>query len=77
MTKTKRSPFQCPKCGIWADDSSLIKRSEGIPNEKLNEEFGTSDAIDWIEYHKCPFCKTKFEFENSNDRTERPALPTL
>lgn len=57
--------FQCPKCGRWSDETSLIKRSDPEYNYGKAMQFG-GNPMDWVEKHKCPTCDTEFEFENSN-----------
>ena len=65
MKTDNLSEYRCPKCGFFADKSSLIKRSPAEYNYTKACEFG-GNPLDWTEYHECPFCKIKFEFENSN-----------
>lgn len=57
--------YQCPKCGRWSDNISLVKRTEPEYNHAKACAFG-GETMDWVEYHECPECKTKFSFDNSN-----------
>jgi predicted RNA-binding Zn-ribbon protein involved in translation (DUF1610 family) len=62
----KYSEFQCPKCGRWAGEDSLIEMGDPEYNERKALDFGVAEPLDWIEKHKCPSCNTEFEFKNSN-----------
>lgn len=59
------SEYQCPKCGYWGNEDSLIKRSKPEYNYRKALEFG-GNPMDWVETHECPNCKTIWEFDNSN-----------
>jgi hypothetical protein len=57
--------YQCPNCGRWADDDSLVSKTEEQYNYGKACEFGGT-PVDWVEYHKCLTCDTEFSFDNSN-----------
>jgi hypothetical protein len=58
--------YNCPKCNCPSDyDRSLLKRTPPEWDSEKSEEYGT-EVLVWTEYHKCPICKTQFEFQNSN-----------
>lgn len=62
------SPYQCPKCGWWANDDqpqALVERTDPVRNDAHSEQFGV-EALDWEETWKCPNDGTVFTFRNSN-----------
>lgn len=59
------SQYQCPKCGRWGDEDSLVERSEPEYSHVMAMQFGGTPMY-WDEKHKCPTCDTEFEFENGN-----------
>ena len=58
-------PFQCPSCGKWSDDQSLIHKTPPEYDYSKSMEFGVT-AYNWIEIHRCITCNKRWEFENSN-----------
>ena len=57
--------FQCPKCGRWADENSLVYQTPPEYNHIKALEFG-GNPMDWTEMHTCPECQTDWAFNNSN-----------
>jgi len=65
MSEKIEYDWQCPKCGRWADENSLEKRTKPEYNYQMGLQFG-GYPVDWEETHICTSCETKFLFMNSN-----------
>lgn len=61
----KFSEYQCPVCGFWGDESSLVSQTPAVYNYGKALEFGGT-PLDWEETHECPNDGTVFVFDNSN-----------